>query len=231
MKDSEVLTVKDFSPEDQPREKAMAFGIRSLSTPDLWAIILRVGVPGKPITELCRDIMRSCGDSLLALERLSRREIMQTKGIGSAKALQIEAVMELIRRYSLEHVGKRVRIGTSRDIYGVMKPEIANLDHEEIWAVFMNRKNDVIEKKCITKGSAIASLFDLKRIMKDAILCEAQAIAMAHNHPSGNLLPSQQDIDITKRLKRACEMMDIKMVDHLIVTPDGYYSFSDEGNL
>ncbi len=227
--DNRIQTVKDFDPDDQPRERALKHGINVLSTADLWALILRTGLPGKPITDLCRDIMRSCNGSLLNLERLSRREIMKTKGIGVTKALQIEAVMELIRRYSLEHVGKKIKVATPADIYNIIRPEIGNLSHEEIWVIFMNRKNEIIEKRKITSGSAVASVFDLKKIVKEALLCEAQSVAMAHNHPSGSLRPSAQDEQITKSLKGACDLMQINMLDHIIVTPEGYYSFHDEG--
>lgn len=225
------LTVKDLDPDDQPREKALKYGINVLTTPDLWALILRTGLRGKPITELCRDIMRRCDGSLFNLERLSHDEIMAIKGIGNTKALQIEAVMELIRRYSLERVGKKIQIKTASDIYQVMRPLIGNLPHEEIWVVLLNRRNEVIDKRKVSEGSAVASIFDVKRIVTEALNAKAQTLALAHNHPSGNLLPSTQDNAITGRLKSACELLELRLIDHIIVTAEGYYSYNEQGAL
>ena len=157
-----TLTVKEMSPDDQPRERALKHGCKVLPTADLWAIVLRTGLPGKPITEMCRDLMRSCDNKLFNLERMERGSFMKVKGIGTTKALQIEAVMELIRRYCGETVGNRVKIGCSRDVYDVMRHEIGNLPHEEIWAIYLNRRNEIISKEKMTRGSAVASVL-LKR--------------------------------------------------------------------
>lgn len=170
MKDSDrhseeirIKTVKDMDPDDQPRERALKYGCKVLPTADLWAIILRTGLPGKPITEMCRDLMRSCDGKLFNLERMERERFMKVKGIGITKALQIDAVMELIRRYCKETVGSRIQITRSADIYDVMRHEIGNLPHEEIWTLYLNRKNEIISREMITKGSSIASVFDLKK--------------------------------------------------------------------
>ncbi len=238
MKDSEhyppetrILTVKDMDPDDQPRERALKYGCNTLSTADLWAIILRTGLPGKPVTELCRDLMRSCGGSLFNLERMERARFMKVKGIGITKALQIEAVMELIRRYCRETVGNRIQITKSADIYDVMRHVTGNLPHEEIWALFLNRRNEVISKGLITQGSSVASVFDLKKILKEALLCDAEGVAMCHNHPSGNLRPSAQDDDITRKMQQGCKAMDLRFLDHVIITASGFYSYNDEARL
>lgn len=225
------LTVKDFDPEDRPREKALKYGCGVLSTPDLWAIILRVGVPGTPITVLCRNLMRECNGKLGELERLTREQILKVKGLGTAKVLQIEAVMELIRRYSRETLGERFRVKSSEDIYSLMRPEIGNIPHEEIWALYLNQRNEVIYKMRITQGSAVASIFDIKKILKEALLREAQGFAMCHNHPSGNLHPSAQDDQITQKMREGSKTMDLRFIDHVIVTADGYYSYADHGRL
>lgn len=225
------LTVKDLDPDDRPREKAVKYGCGVLSTPDLWAIILRTGMVGKPITELCRDLMRECDGKLGQLERLTREQILKVKGLGMAKVLQIEAVMELIRRYSRETIGERYQIKSSKEIFELMRTEIGNLPHEEIWALFLNRRNEVMYKMRITQGSAVASVFDIKKILKEALLRDAQGVAICHNHPSGNLKPSVQDDQITNKMKEGAATMDLRMLDHVIVTSAGFYSYADEGRL
>lgn len=226
-----TLTVKDFDPEDQPREKAEAHGCGVLSTADLFAIILRVGVPGTPITTLCRELMKSADGKIHDLERFSREQLTCIPGIGVAKALQIEAVMELIRRYNSEKSGRDVQIRCSQQIYDAIAPHIANLDHEEIWCIFLNRQNRIICRTRFTVGSAVASIFDVKSIIRHALLNRAQGIALCHNHPSGNLSPSPQDDQITRKLKDACKTMEIAMIDHVIATADGFYSYFDNGKL
>lgn len=226
-----ILTVKEMDADDQPRERALKYGIETLSTPDLWALILRTGLKGKPITELCRDLMRDNGHSLFRLERKSLKEIMSTKGIGITKGLQILASMEIIRRYNREKVGEKFIISSSQSIFDLMRSEIGNLPHEEIWTIYLGRRNDVILKKRITTGSATASIFDIKSIMKEALLLEAQGIVLCHNHPSGTLFPSGSDDQITKRMKEGAALLDIRMLDHIILTSTGYYSYSDSGRL
>lgn len=225
------FTVKDFDPADQPREKALKHGCSTLSTPDLFAIILRTGIVGKPITELCRDLMRNAGGKLHILERKQREELLQIKGIGTTKVLQIEAIMELIKRYNLEGVDERTQISNSKGIYQAIAPFIANLPHEEIWIIFLNRQNRIICRKRFSKGSAVASVFDCKAIIRDALINQADSIAMAHNHPSGALRPSPQDDMITRQLKEAAKIFDISFIDHVICTTTGYYSYHDEGRL
>lgn len=225
------MTVKEMDPDDQPREKAMKHGCKVLPTADLWALILRTGLPGKPITEMCRDLMRACDGRLFNLERMERRQLMAVKGIGATKALQIEAVMEMIRRYCNEAVGERVKIRSSKDIYEVMRHEIGNLPHEEIWALFLNRANEVIGRERITQGSSVASVFDMRKILKEALLRNAEGLVLCHNHPSGNLTPSPQDDSITRKMKSGCEGMDLRFLDHLIVSADGFYSYCDQSRL
>lgn len=226
-----ILTVKEMDVDDQPRERAMKYGIGSLSTPDLWALILRTGLRGKPITELCRDLMRDNNNSLFTLERRTRAEIMTTPGIGETKGLQVEAVMELIRRYNREAPTKKTIIRSSGDIYSYMRPTIGNLAHEEIWILLLNRRNEIIGERRITTGSSVASVFDLKKILRELILSGCEGVVLCHNHPSGNNRPSPQDDNITKMLKEGCHTIDIRMLDHLILTSSEYFSYSDNGKL
>lgn len=226
-----TLTVKDFDPSEQPREKALAYGCGVLTTAELWAIILRVGIPGTPITTLCRNLMNSVGGKLRHLERLDREALMTIDGIGTAKSLQIDAVMELIRRYSTEQLDEKPKITTSEDIYKIIAPRISNLDHEEVWALFLNRMNRVEEVRQFTRGSSVASIFDVKSIIRHALLIKAEGIVLCHNHPSGNLLPSIQDDQITTKLHKACQIFDLRLLDHIIATSTSFYSYHEKGKL
>ena len=233
--ESRKPTIKEMAREERPRERAINHGIQSLTTAELLALILRTGQPGLPITDLCRQLMDDNANSLLRLERRSRSELMLTKGIGNAKALQIEAMMEVMRRYQMEANAEQSRkvaaIRSAKDIHERMGFRIANLDHEEVWIMLLNRRNEVLRDFRLTSGSQVASVFDTKMIMKRALLEDAQGVVMCHNHPSGNLRPSPQDDDITRRLAAACKAMDLRMLDHVIVTVSGYYSYSDEGKI
>ncbi len=232
MSDSPSFTVKDFDPEDQPRERAEKYGVGVLSIPDLWAIILRTGLPGTPITQLCRDLMKSAGGSMRALELTPRQTLLRTKGIGMTKAIQIEAVLELIRRYNLEQLPQRTKIKSSTDTFKIMVNYIGNLDHEEVWGIFLNQQNEVIiPPERFTVGSAIASIFDVKSIIRHALLNKAQGIILCHNHPSGNINPSIQDDQITTKLKSAAQLFDLRMLDHVIITQHRHFSYFDNGRL
>ena len=233
--DAPVLTIKEMSKDERPRERAINHGISSLTTAELLAIILRTGQPGLPITDLCRQLMGDNDNSLLRLARRSRNELMLTKGIGAAKALQVEAMMEIMKRYHLELTDSTTRqlhaIQTSGSIYERMRYRIANLDHEEVWIILLNRRNQVIKEFRLTTGSSVASVFDIKMIIKRALLEGAEGLAMCHNHPSGNLRPSAQDDNITHKLSEACRTMDLRLIDHVIVSINGFYSYCDEGRL
>lgn len=225
-----LLKVKDLLPDDQPRERAKKYGIASLSTPDLLALILRTGIPGNPITSMCRQIMSDNGNSLRRLMRRTREELMLTPGIGELKALQIEAIMELIKRYA-DEIPDDFRISTSADVHHLMKEQIGNLDHEEIWLLCLDRANRVTSRHRITSGTATASLFDAKMILKKALLDNAESVIMCHNHPSGILKPSPSDDEITHKLRNACNAINLRLLDHIIITASGCYSFADNGNL
>lgn len=226
-----ALTVKDLPADLQPRERAKRFGMNSLSNSELFAIILRTGTSGYPVTDLCSDLMKINGNLLLNLERKTRGEIMEIKGIGELKALQIEAVMEIVRRYSRERIGERFQVRSPEDIYELMRPEIANLPYEEMWAIYLNRSNHVTDRIRISEGGSTGTVFDAKKILRNAIVAHAEGIALCHNHPSGNTRPSGQDDAITRHFATACRALDIRFIDHLIVTTEGYYSYNDSTSL
>lgn len=225
------LTVKDLNPDEQPRERALAYGTASLSTPELWALILRTGTVGNPITQLCRELMNANDGKMHLLMRRSRSELLKIKGLGTTKVIQIEAVMELIKRYQAEVIGERPRITMSKDIWELMRFENGNLNHEEVWVLFLNRRNEVLRKLRVTSGTMNASLFDAKPIIKEALLSDSDGVVLCHNHPSGNLQPSIPDDNITKTLREACKVFDIRLLDHVIVTSDSYYSYRDKGRI
>ena len=224
---SRPRTVKEFDPDDQPRERAEKHGCGVLSVPDLLAIILRTGVPGMPITEMCRQIMRDNGGRLHRLERRTRQELRTVKGIGLTKSIQIEAIMELMRRYVEEEPDQELPITSSAQIFSRMQRKIGNLSHEEIWLLLLSRANKVIKEVCLTRGTATASLFDVRQAIKHAIIENAEGVVLVHNHPSGTLRPSDADDRITREFKEACGFMKLRLLDHVIVTADGYYSYHD----
>lgn len=226
-----VRTVKEMDEDQQPREKAEKFGVGVLSVAELWAIILRTGTPGYPITELCRDMMRDNKGSLHKLERRTKQELCEMRGIGSMKAIQILSVIELIKRYCQEDFPTEEPIRSSSQIYELMKYKIGNIDHEEIWMLTLNRQNKVTKEFKLTSGTGTSSVFDLKNAIKLALLENAEGMILCHNHPSGTLKPSPQDDNLTSELKHACKFMNIRFLDHVIVTANGYYSYNDSSRL
>lgn len=226
-----LSTVKDWDPEMQPREKAIKLGIDKLSKPELLSIIMRTGQKGLPVTEVCASLLKKCGDSFSTLAKMSLRELCMQKGIGRVKALEIIAIMEIGRRMARENIGDRPHISSSHDVFNLMRYDIGTLPHEELHLLFLNRANRVMEIRRMTQGTTTASLFDLKMFLKEALLANAQGIIMCHNHPSGQRRPSTADDTITQKMKRGCEYIDLEMLDHIIITSDGYYSYRDEGRL
>lgn len=215
-----------------PMEKAEKYGFESLSTSELLAIILRTGQTGIPVTMMTANLMAANDGRLKVLERRSRQELMLTPGIGRVKAFQIEAVLEIMRRYNLETLGDRFTIRSAADIFRYMHPKAAPLSVENIWLLMLNRKNALIECRTISQGGSSATVFDLKTILRNVILTpNIESVAMVHNHPSGSLSPSPQDDQITRQLKDGCQYLGIKMLDHVIVTQDGYYSYNDNNRL
>lgn len=225
--------IKDMDSCDTPREKAEKYGVGVLSVPDLWALILRTGIVGKPITELCREMMRENDGKLTRLERRSFAELLSIKGMGRLKAMQVEAVMELIRRYNREEPAPNPQIHSSADIFRMMRPRIGHLPHEEIWAMLLNRRHECVKYIQLSKGGMSATVFDVRLLLRQALLENASAVVLCHNHPSGALVPSDQDDRITRRCKEACATLDLRLLDHLIVTSHntGYYSYADQQRL
>lgn len=228
-----IPRIKDMDPDDTPREKAEKYGCGVLPVADLWALILRTGTVGRPITELCRDLMRANDGLMTRLERRSRKELLAIKGLGKLKVLQIEAVLELIRRYNSEEPLNNPIMRSSRDIFNIMRPKLGHLDHEEIWVMLLNRRNEMMECRQLFRGGTDSSLFDIKVLMKMALLEGATSIVLCHNHPSGNLKSSPADDNLTRATREACAYFSIRLMDHIIVSSDNtnYFSYSDQGLL
>lgn len=222
----------DIDPSERPREKALKYGFEALSNAELLALILRTGTVEHSIVEVCSSLFDSVDNSFCLLMRKSMQELKQIPGIGDVKAQQVLAIMEMVRRFAEEERSYKPKIiSSSKDIYDLLKYEIGNKPHEEIWLLTLTRRNAVLNRYPLTRGSSTASIFDTKMILKKAILDDSSAIVLAHNHPSGNLRPSPQDDQITRALKNAAATMDIRLLDHLIVTTSGYYSYADQGRI
>lgn len=229
--DTHIAKVQELDPELRPQEKALKYGTEHLSTSELLALILRTGQPDLPITEITRRLMAANSDSLHILGRKSIKELMTTKGLGTVKALQVKAIMQLAIRYFNEDYTQAYRIRGSKDLADYMRPVLGSKSQEEIWIITLSRSNHIINRHMITRGSAVASVFDLKGCLKRALIDEAQGVILCHNHPSGNLAPSPQDDNITHLLMEGARSVDIRLLDHIIIAHTGHYSYADEGRL
>lgn len=227
----EAASIKLWAEEDRPREKLLNKGTEALSNAELLAILIGSGSRKESAVDLCKRILESVDNSLDVLGRKSVLDYMQFNGIGEAKALTIVAAMELGRRRKLSEVQNVKQIKASCDIFDIMQPVLADLEHEEIWAIYMNRANRVLNKRLISSGGLVSSVFDVRIVIRHAILMNATVLALCHNHPSGNAKPSHSDKMITDMLKKACGYFDISFIDHLIVAGNNFYSFSDAGEL
>lgn len=220
------LRVQDMPVDEQPRERALRFGCHALTNAELLAIILRTGTRGMNILEMCRELMRQADGKISKLVRFTLEEFQGVQGMGQIKGLQLAAMSELIKRFYDEESESEV-FTKSKDLYHSMRHVIGDLDHEEIWVIFLNRRLQKIKAERFTSGSDIASIFDVPAIMRRAVLHRARAMVLCHNHPSGNVTPSVQDDGITRKLKEAGKIFDINLVDHIIVTHNDYFSYND----
>ncbi len=231
MKDNtnEYLSIKDWAEEDRPREKLLLKGKQALSDAELMAILLGSGTVSVSAVELAKQILQMSSNNLNELAKCSVKDLQKFKGIGEAKAITIVSALELGRRRKESEPIKRDKISGSSDVYEIMKPHLLDLHHEEFWILLLNRANGVIKKEKISTGGVAGTVADPKIIFKRALEETASGIILVHNHPSGNLKPSQADIDLTKKLREGAKLLDMQVLDHLIFTDNGYYSFGDMG--
>ena len=228
---STSFSIKNWSQADQPREKLLYKGKAALSDAELVAILIGSGNRNESAVDLCKRILASVDNNLSDLGKLSIKQLMEFKGIGEAKAISIAAALELGRRRRGEEALEKKKITSSKSVFELMQPLIGELQHEEFWIIYVNNSNKVIQKNQLSKGGITGTLVDVRLVLKSALEVGATGLILAHNHPSGTLKPSEADKQITNKLKIAAESLDIKVLDHLIITEKAYYSFADEGIL
>ena len=224
-------TIKSWAVADRPREKLLMNGRTSLSNAELLSIIIGKGCKDLTALDLAKQILSKSENSVYELGRLDVQQLQEFKGIGSAKAISIVAALELARRRRSDEMIQRALISSSKEAYEILYSQLADLGHEEFWIILLNRRNLVIKTELISRGGLSATVVDPKIIFKKALEHSASSIILAHNHPSGNLKPSEEDIKITEKLIRAAGNLDIKILDHLIFGLEAYYSFADEGRI
>lgn len=225
----ERIPIKSWAEEDRPREKLLAKGRQALSDAELLAILIGSGSPEETAVELCRRILHSAGNNLNNLGHMSVHDLMKFKGIGEAKALTIAAALELSRRRSNTEFTRHDKITCSKDVASIFLPVLGDLLHEEFWLLFLNRSNGVLGKHKLSSGGMAGTVVDAKMIFKAALDFKASGIILCHNHPSGNLKPSDADVALTRNLKSAGKTLEINVHDHVIIAHHDFFSFADEG--
>lgn len=231
MEEQNSFSIKHWSEDDKPREKLMLKGKGVLSDAELIAILIGSGSKNESAVQLSKRIVASVNYNLNALGKLSIKQLMEFKGIGEAKAITIQAALELGRRRRAEEAVELTRITSSKVVFDIMHPIIGELNHEEFWILYLNNSNKVTYKGQLSKGGMTATIVDTRLVYKMAIEQNATGIILVHNHPSGVLKPSEADIQMTKKIKQAGATLEIQVLDHLIITETGYFSFIDEGTL
>ena len=229
MAENSFFPITNWSEDDKPREKLMLKGKSVLSDAELIAILIGSGSRNESAVDLSKKILASVDNNLNALGKVSISQLMNFKGIGEAKAISIIAALELGRRRRAEEVVELKKVTSSKVIFEIMQPIIGELPHEEFWIIYLNNSNKVISKSQLSKGGITGTLVDVRIVFKTALEMGATALILCHNHPSGTLIPSDADRQITRKLKLAGESLEIKVLDHLIVTETSYFSFADEG--
>ena len=225
------VKITEWAVEDRPREKLITKGTSSLSDAELLGILISSGTRDKSAVDLGRELLGLADNNLNSLGKLSISDLKKLHGIGTARAVTIAAALELGRRRKLAEVPDSLQIKSSRDVADIFQPLLSDLPHEEFWILFLNRSNRVIARMRISQGGISGTVTDVRLIMKKAVEHLASGIIVCHNHPSGNLNPSEADSKITKKIKEAGEIMDIQLLDHLIISDKDYYSFADNGLL
>ena len=225
------LTIKSWALDDRPREKLIAKGKQALSDAELIAILIGSGNREESAVALSKRILQSVGNNINNLAKLSVDELMQFRGIGEAKAIAIVTALEFGKRRQFEAGFKKQRITSSKDVFQIMNPLVGDIQHEEFWVLYLNNSNTVLAKQQISKGGLTQTTVDVRLVFKKAIELFGVGIIICHNHPSGKLQPSEADIQLTQKIKDAGISLDIKLLDHLIITEKTYFSFADEGIL
>ena len=228
---AEKLNINQWAEEDRPREKMMLHGVSALSNAELLAILIGSGNTEDSAVELMRKVLNDYHNNLSELGKASINELCRFKGIGPAKAITILAASELGKRRKEEGVEERRSILSSKDVYECLYPLMCDLPTEECWVLLLNQASKLIDKVKISAGGLSATAVDVRCILREALLKRASAIALCHNHPSGSIRPSREDDLLTKQVAQASECMNIRFVDHVILTDGAFYSYADEGRI
>lgn len=225
------LKILSWAEEDRPREKLLLKGKAALSNAELIAILIGSGTRSRSAVDVAKQILQQADNNLNLLARFSVNDLKKIKGIGEAKAITIVSALELGRRRKEASFDEKPKISSSQDIYDNMKAELLDLPHEEFWVVMLDRANQVLRKEQISTGGISGTVADPKIIFKAALDHYASSVILVHNHPSGNLKPSQADLKLTQKMKSAGNLLEIPVLDHIIFGDQGYLSFADEGLL
>ncbi len=231
MPGTKYTPLKQLAEDDRPREKAVKYGLSALTDSELIAILLGSGSRGESVIQLARRIYSSCGNNIHKLARVSIHKLKGFQGVGDAKAVTLAAALELGRRRMRTVPINDPQITHSSDVYDLIAPYIVDQVHEEVWLVMMNQAGRVLNHSRISLGGMTGTIVDPKVIMRLSIENHATRIILVHNHPSGSARPSQQDINLTQKIKHGAQLLDILLTDHVIVAGDRYFSFLDEGML
>jgi DNA repair protein RadC len=223
------LKITDWAVEDRPREKMIQYGTSTLSDAELLGILISSGTKDKSAVDLGRELLARVNNNLNALGKLEIADLTKIHGIGNARAVTIAAALELGRRRKLTEIPEVIQIKCSKDVADIFQPILSDLLHEEFWILFLNRSNRVISRMKLSQGGISGTVTDVRLVMKKAIETLASGIIVCHNHPSGNLNPSESDSKITQKIKEAGNLLDIQLLDHLIISDKDYYSFADNG--
>ena len=227
----EKLNINQWAAEDRPREKMANLGAEALSNAELLAILIGSGSAKESAVDLMKRVLNDCKNNLNTLGKKTIYELCDYNGIGEAKAISILAACELGKRRQKEKPEQRPDLGSATRVYNEMHPQLQDLDVEEFWALLLNQHFRLIKKVCISHGGITEVSVDIRIILREAILANATILAVCHNHPSGNLTPSRQDDELTRSIKKACDVMRIHFMDHVIITDGQYYSYYEQGKL
>ena len=225
------MSIKSLAEDDRPRDKFLLKGKAAVSDSELLAIIMGSGNRNESAVELARRILNSVENNWHRLSQLNIKDLMKFKGVGEAKAISIATALEIGNRRSQQEVLERQKIGSSKEAFEILQPHLSDLQTEEFWVIFLNNQNKILYKNCLFRGGIGSSVADVRIIFKTAIEHFSTGIIVAHNHPAGSLKPSQQDINITNKIKEAGKLLDIELLDHLIIAQNQFYSFKEEGIL
>jgi DNA repair protein RadC len=225
------LSIKQWAEDDRPREKMIRKGIAALSNAEPIAILFGTGTHNESAVELARKLLDNAENNLNTLAKFDLKEFCRIKGIGQAKAITVLTALELGKRRKIEEVIDRKKIESSKDVFQIFSSIVGDLPYEEFWILLLNRSNRIIGRTKISQGGISGTVTDIRIILKIALDNMASSIILCHNHPSGNLIPSDSDVSITEKLKEGGKLMDINVLDHIIVSDTNYYSFADEGKL